>query len=361
MTDADRAAARQRSPAWDGRRFRNRLEDPPPARLVRTALRFAFERGEREPPRPLPTRAVDPRALVGGDREQARVTWLGHSTAWIELLGYTILIDPVWARRASPIGFAGPRRFQPVPLPLAELPRPDVIVISHDHYDHLDRDAVVALGARGDRFVVALGVGERLRGWGVPAAQIVELDWWQTVEPVPGLAVHALPARHFSGRTTRDRNTTLWAAWAFEAVRGTQRRQIHFGGDGGLDEDQLAEIVARRGENDLTMLECGGYDAAWSTIHLGPDGALRAHDILGGVLLPVHWGTFNLAFHAWDAPAEAILADAGDARPLALPTIGETITLGQALPRAPWWRVVRQEAEAPAPPALVAPTAADPP
>jgi L-ascorbate metabolism protein UlaG (beta-lactamase superfamily) len=158
----------------------------------------------------------------------------------------------------------------------------------------------------------------------------------------PGLAIHALPARHFSGRSTGDRNRTLWAAWAFEAQRGGQRACVHFGGDGGLDEVQLAEVAARRGPFDLTMLEIGGWDAAWASIHLGAAGAARAHAVLGGgVLLPVHWGTFNLALHAWDGPIEELLglAASDPGLRLALPTIGETITLGEAMPATPWWRV----------------------
>jgi L-ascorbate metabolism protein UlaG (beta-lactamase superfamily) len=339
---ADRAAAAARSPAWGGRRFRNRLDDEQAAPSLGTAVKFFTVRGRREPPRPLPTLPVEAAALTKRQPERARITWLGHSTAWLDLLGFTVLIDPVWARRASPVGFAGPKRFQAVPIALADLPIPDVVVISHDHYDHLDRDAVVALGQRGARFVVALGVGERLAGWGVPPEQIDEVDWWDTIEVTPGLAIHALPARHFSGRSTGDRNRTLWAAWAFEAQRGGQRACVHFGGDGGLDEQQLAEIAARRGPFDLTMLEIGGWDAAWASIHLGAAGAARAHAVLGGgVLLPVHWGTFNLALHAWDGPIEELLglAASDPGLRLALPTIGETITLGEAMPATPWWRV----------------------
>ena len=349
----ERHAAIKRSPAWDGRVFHNRQPTTLGGFDLRTMRRFLLERNDREPPAPLPSVPVHaaqlqqrPTTLDGG----VQVTWLGHSTAWIELDGFTVLIDPVWGKRASPLAFAGPRRFQPVPIALDELPLPDVVVVSHDHYDHLDHATVLRLGERGATFVTALGVGGRLEGWGVPAAQIHELDWWQTWEaagariaPGAGLAIHALPAQHFSGRGPGDRNRTLWASWCIEASRGASAHRVYFGGDGGLDEENFATIGTHFGGFDLTMLEIGAFDLAWQQIHLGPVGALAAHRLLrGDVLLPVHWGTFNLGLHAWDAPGEELLvAAAGTDVRLALPMLGQRIVLGQELPVAPWWRAIR--------------------
>jgi L-ascorbate metabolism protein UlaG (beta-lactamase superfamily) len=330
----------RRSPAWNGRGFQNRLATTVmQGGSARTMSRFLFERAEREPPGPLPSVPVDPAVLAGPVFDGLRVTWLGHSTALIEIAGRRVLLDPVWSERASPVQFGGPKRFQPVPVALEAVPVPDAVLISHDHYDHLDRASVLAWAARGARFVTALGVGVHLESWGIASEQITELDWWQECAPVPGLAIRALPARHFSGRGLLNRNSTLWAAWSIEAGG----LHAFFGGDGGLDEEGFAEIGARVGPFDLTMLEIGAFDPAWGDIHLGPQNAVRAHQLLRGkALLPVHWGTFNLGLHAWDAPAEELLIATRDTDVrLALPALGQSVIAGGALPTEPWWRVLR--------------------
>ncbi|MCC6525783.1 MAG: MBL fold metallo-hydrolase [Polyangiaceae bacterium] len=331
------------SPAWNGKAFQNR--EPTPMMVKgggRLMARFLFERAQREPPGPLPSVAVDPAVLHGAALRGLRVTWLGHSTTLVEIGGFRVLFDPVWSERLSPIGVGGPRRFQPVPVALEGVPLPDVVVVSHDHYDHLDRPTVEALAARGARFVTALGVGAHLERWGIAPGRVRELDWHESTEPVPGLVVRALPARHFSGRGLFDRNRTLWASFALEAGG----RRLYFGGDGGFDAPAFAEIGARFGPFDLTLLEIGAFDPAWGAIHLGPDNAVRAHVLLRGrALLPVHWGTFNLGLHAWDAPIEELCVAARAAEvELALPAIGASVVVGEALPVAPWWRVLRAAA-----------------
>lgn len=342
--DAARASERRqrmrRSPAYAGRgRFRNAVE----TRLFfggqgqgGVLARFLFERGERVPHEPLPLVPLDPASLLDPPLDGLRVTWLGHSSLLVELEGRRLLCDPLFADRSSPAPrLAGPRRFQPPPIALADLPDPHVVLISHDHYDHLDRGAVVALAARGVPFVVPLGVGSRLERWGVPPAQVSELDWWERIEPVPGeLTIDAVPSRHFSGRGLRDRNRTLWAAFA---IRG-QQKSVFFGGDGGL-YDVFDEIGERLGPFDLTALEIGASDPAWADIHLGPENAVTAHRKLrGSLLLPIHWGTFNLGLHAWHDPPERLVAAAARAGvALALPRIGESFTL-EAVPASPWWR-----------------------
>lgn len=344
-SSSDRLARIRRSPAWNGRTFQNLVPSEVMGdNRLRTMARFFFERAEREPPGPLPSVAVDGAVLAGHAAAGVRATWLGHSTVFVEIGGRRVLVDPVWSERASPVGFAGPKRFQPVPIALADLPLPDLVVVSHDHYDHLDRETVVSLAARGARFVTALGVGAHLEGWGITAASITELDWWESFEPAPGLTVRALPARHFSGRGLHDRNRTLWASWSLEA--GGHR--VHFGGDGGFDGDAFAAIGERCGPFDLTMLEIGAFDAAWAAIHLGPQNAVRAHALLRGqVLLPIHWGTFNLGLHAWDEPIEELLvaAQRAGAR-IALPRIGESVVAGAPLPTTPWWRALRRSERA---------------
>lgn len=330
------------SPAWGEDRFRNHLETVVQMRPSLSVLkRFAFEGEKRTPPAPLPSVLLDRAVLSGPAFDGVRATWLGHSTTLIEIAGRRVLLDPVWSERASPSDLFGPRRFQPVPIAIEALPMPDVIILSHDHYDHLDHDAVLAFAARGARFVTALGVGVRLERWGVDPSRITQLDWWERHTAVEGLRIQALPARHFSGRSINDRDRTLWASWAIEA--GGQR--VYFGGDGGLDEEMFAKIGAEFGGFDLTMLEVGAFDPAWSSIHLGPENAVKAQLALRSkLLLPVHWGTFDLALHGWDDPIEELLPLA-QARGvgLALPRIGESYVVGAGRPQHAWWRVVRGE------------------
>jgi L-ascorbate metabolism protein UlaG (beta-lactamase superfamily) len=275
-----------------------------------------------------------------------RVTWLGHSTLLLEIDGRRVLIDPVWGERASPFTFMGPRRFFAPPLPLDQLPAIDAVVISHDHYDHLDVPTVRALVGRGVRWVVPLGVGAHLRAWGVPEARVTELDWWEAVE-VQGLTVTATPARHFSGRWLDDGDRTLWAGWAFA---GPAHRAF-YSGDTAL-HDEFDDIGARLGPFDLTMIESGAYDALWADVHLGPEQAVLAHrQVRGDVMLPVHWGLFDLALHGWTEPMERVLAAAGRAGVrVASPRPGgmvEPAALGAA---ERWWPAVpwRTAEEAPA-------------
>ena len=232
-----------------------------------------------------------------------RATWLGHSTVLVEVDGLRILTDPVWGNRASPSRIAGPKRFQPVPVAIEALPPLDAVIISHDHYDHLDYPTILALAASNVPFYTSLGVGAHLESWGIAPERIVELDWWETAT-LPGaeLTISASPSRHFSGRGL-SRNLTLWSSFA---VRGP-RHSFFFSGDTGLTPE-YADIAARLGPFDLVMLEVGAFHPSWGEIHLGPENALEAHALLGGgAFLPVHWGTFNLAIHAWDDPAETLV------------------------------------------------------
>jgi L-ascorbate metabolism protein UlaG (beta-lactamase superfamily) len=324
--------------------FRNTARVGPGLRkgsALSTVGQFLFGGERRKPPAPLPS--VDPRPAWATPVDTGlRATWLGHSTVLIEIDGLRVLTDPVWGERASPFGFAGPKRFQPVPVPIAALPHLDAVIISHDHYDHLDHPSILELARRDVPFYTSLGVGAHLTAWGVPEARITELDWWERAElPTGALSITAAPSQHFSGRRAGDRNQTLWSSFA---VRGP-RHAFFFSGDTGLTPE-YADIRERLGPFDLVMLEVGAFHPAWGDIHLGPENALEALALLGGgSLLPVHWGTFNLAIHAWDDPAETLvrLAPARGAH-LVMPRLGEAVEPSRVSPSMgpvdPWWQTV---------------------
>ncbi len=306
--------------------------------LLRKVLRL---RHRRVPTAPLP--AVDPRpSWTRPSASGLRATWLGHSTVLLELGGARILTDPVWALRASPSQWIGPKRFQPVPVAIDAIGPIDLVIISHDHYDHLDAHAVRVLARRGLRFCTSLGVGVHLEAYGVAPEQIVELDWWEQARFIAGdgrteFEVTAAPSQHFSGRGALDRNATSWSSFV---IRDAAHR-VFFSGDTGLTQE-YREIAQRLGPFDLVMLEVGAFDPAWGTIHLGPENALKALTLLGGgALLPVHWGTFNLALHDWDEPVETLveLAPAYAAR-LILPKLGAAFEPREREQVEPWWRAI---------------------
>lgn len=233
-----------------------------------------------------------------------RVTWLGHSTLLIEIDGQRVLTDPVWGQRASPITWLGPERWYAPPLSLDELPAVDAVIISHDHYDHLDLATIEQMLEVETTWLVPLGIGAHLEGWGMPAERIVELDWWEE-RVVGGLTITCTPARHFSGRSF-DGNNTLWAGWA---VKGA-RHNVFYSGDTAL-HPAFKSIGEKLGPFDLTMMESGAYNRLWTDVHMGPEQAVLAHQLVRGkAMLPVHWGMFTLASHGWTEPIERILAAA---------------------------------------------------
>jgi L-ascorbate metabolism protein UlaG (beta-lactamase superfamily) len=326
-----------RSPQWRDGRFHN---PRPPANtpFLRATHEFFFGGSpHRKPSAPVP--AV-PRAAADYAAPPAsglRVTWLGHSTALLEIDGRRVLVDPIWGTGAGSIPFLSPKRFYPSPLPLDEVPPVDVVLLSHDHYDHLHEGTIRALAARGGdvRFVVPLGVGARLTRWGVVPAAITELDWWESVSH-RDLTLTATPARHFSGRGLRDRDRTLWAGWVIAGAR----HRVFYSGDTAMHDD-FAAIGARLGPFDLTMIEAGAYDAMWPDVHLGPEQAVWAHRLAAGegaLMLPVHWGLFDLALHGWTEPIERVLAAAAGAGVrVATPRPGELLEPATYGGVERWW------------------------
>jgi L-ascorbate metabolism protein UlaG (beta-lactamase superfamily) len=271
-----------------------------------------------------------------------RVTWMGHSSMLLEIDGVRVLIDPVWDERASPVQWTGPRRFFAAPVRLENLPKVDVVLVSHDHYDHLGAGTIRALAGmesmRSAEWVTSLGVGEILRGFGVSGGRIRELDWTESVTVGGGaLEITAVPARHFSGRGMLNRFETLWSSFV---LKGSEHN-VYYGADSGW-WNGFAEIGAVYGPFDLTMLEIGAFNELWASIHLGPDGAVRAFEDMGasGLMMPIHWGLFDLALHAWRQPIERLLEVAGQRGIMVWspePGVPTEVVRGVEV-RSEWWR-----------------------
>jgi L-ascorbate metabolism protein UlaG (beta-lactamase superfamily) len=326
-----RRARMERSPQWKEGHFEN------PQPLVNDAwgsISAMFDPSpEVGPARPPPTVEGDRQRFEHPPATGLRVTWLGHSSTLVEIDGHRVLTDPMWSERASPLGWAGPRRWYVPPIALGELPPVDAVVISHDHYDHLDQPTLTAMKDWDTTFIVPLGVGAHLAYWGVPETRIIELDWWERTQ-VRGLEIVATPARHASGRTGIDKDATLWAGYALIGPR----HRAYFSGDTGLFP-AMKDIGARLGPFDVTMIEIGQYHSAWPDWHIGPEQAVLAHGLVRGrVMLPVHWGLFSLAAHGWTEPIERVLAAAGSTgATVVVPKPGQGIEPDALVAPERWW------------------------
>jgi len=292
------------------------------------------------PKEPVPVVKGDGSLFKTAPASGLRVTWFGHSSILLEIEDRRILIDPVWGERASPVTWMGPKRWYAPPVALANLPPLDAVVISHDHYDHLDRETIIALSERTAKFIVPLGVGEHLAYWGIPRAKIVERDWWGSVD-LGSVRIEMTPARHASGRQVFDSNKKLWAGYTFTSAR----YRVYYSGDTGQDDTLYREIGDRLGPFDLTLIQVGAYGKGWPEWHLFPEEAVHAQGLLKGkLMLPVHWGLFNLAFHGWTEPVERLAVSAESAGiDIVVPRPGESVepTVSKAWTR--WWPAVPWE------------------
>ena len=311
------------------------FEKPNLSKTLAIIKRFVFEdKINTEPKQPIPVMKIEAHQLNNRLSEQTAVYRLGHSTILMELNGQIWMTDPVFSERASPVQWAGPKRFHPTPIDVDDLPHIAGIIISHDHYDHLDKNTIKQIHPKVDGFYVPLGVGQYLLDWGVPADKIHEFDWWQQKQ-IGDISLVNTPANHFSGRGLTDGNSTLWSSWVIK----TPQHSLFFSGDSGYFSG-FKEIGDKYGPFDLTMMENGAYDKSWEFVHMTPEQTLQAHrDLKGKVMMPIHNGTFDLAFHEWTAPFERIKKLAFEnQQTLTTPQIGERWSLNEAAPQTTWWR-----------------------
>lgn len=325
------------SPHRHGGKFRNAVPRRAPG--LRQTLSIAWRMLTQKPDTTVPRSPIPVQPLTAAMLDaapDASLFRLGHSTLLMKLAGEFWLTDPVFSKRASPVQWAGPKRFHAPPISIAELPPIKGVILSHDHYDHLDHAAVLELAPKVQMFITPLGVGDRLVEWGIPPEKIRQLDWWQQTS-LAGVRLVATPAQHFSGRAFGDGDSTLWASWVILA--GDLR--VFFSGDTGYHAG-FKTIGERFGPFDVTFMETGAYDSQWPEVHMLPEQTLQAHlDLRGSWLMPLHNGTFDLAMHPWREPFDRILALA-QARgvPLATPAMGERLSLAQPQAGERWWQTV---------------------
>jgi L-ascorbate metabolism protein UlaG (beta-lactamase superfamily) len=331
-----RAERVRRSPQFDGKVFRNVApRHPMTAASMGTIFRemfFGTDRELRKPARAIPL----VKAAAVETTEGLHLTWYGHASTLVELDGARVLLDPVWSDRVSPATFAGPRRLHEPPVPLSGVGRVDAVVISHDHYDHLDLPTIRELVTSTDApFLVPLGVGAHLERWHVPAERIIELDWHEEAS-VAGVRFISTPAQHFSGRGITN-DDTLWTSWALLGPR----HRVFYTGDTGYF-DGFAAIGAEHGPFDVALVQIGAYAPQWPDIHMTPEeGVAAGLDVRAKLLVPVHWATFSLAMHPWGEPADRVWREAKGADiPLAIPRPGERIDVGEPPAVDGWWQAL---------------------
>lgn len=324
------------SPHYLGGRFRNQV---PTKRMSFAALgskllEYVVNRHQRRPSSPLPVKTLGQDVFANAEAD-LRVTWLGHSSSLVEIDGQRLLLDPVFSPRVSPVAGIGPKRFHSrLPIEVEELPPLDAVLISHDHYDHLDKATIKAIRGKVNQFFVPLGIKRILARWGVPEEKVRELDWWEQGSAAPDLTVTATPARHYSGRGLQM-NRTLWCSWVIAGLR----HRVFFSGDGGYSP-VFRKIGDKFGPFDITLIEAGQYNKIWPQIHMLPEQSVQAHrDVRGKIMLPVHWSTFCLSVHRWTEPVERVLRAAAEhGVRVTTPMVGEQVHYDRdIIPVDTWW------------------------
>ena len=305
----------------------------------RVAIDFLFKKKDRSPPEKLPEMTPDMASFLSPS-SKLKIIWFGHSSFLLNMDGKIILVDPVFSPSAAPVSFMV-QRFQAPILTLSQLPKIDYILISHDHYDHLDMESIKHFKDKTTKFITPLGVSSHLKSWGVPLQRIIEKDWWESYDE-NNIKFTATPAQHFSGRSGFDKNCSLWASWVIKS----ENSNIYFSGDSGYDV-HFKEIGEKLGPFDVAFLESGQYNQAWREVHMLPEEAVKAFfDLKARSYFPVHWGMFVLSLHSWFEPIEKIFKFSREQNfTLLAPKIGQIVTLGEKTPVDPWWELVGKEAK----------------
>lgn len=268
-------------------------------------------------------------------KDEIGMTWFGHSSVLFQMEGVNFLIDPVFSERSSMFSFVGPKRFDfPTYMSVGQLPKIDAVIISHDHYDHLDYETFMELKDVANKYYVPLGVAAHLEKWGVPSEQITEMEWWEEAVFSEKITLVCTPSRHFSGRGLTDRSSTLWSSWVFLG----QDKRVYFSGDSGYTPE-FKNIGEKYGPFDFAMMECGQYNQQWKSIHMMPEETAQAAiDINAKLMMPIHWGKFPLAFHAWYEPPLRMIEKAKELEmPFFIPEIGKTYTIKEELKTKGIW------------------------
>jgi len=338
-TQIEREKRMQNSAQFNDGEFENAIEAPvmaPGSTWKYIKKRFFIPRIDPEPRGELPVEPIHPDDWTEIDKEKLFFAWLGHSSILIAVDGKLVLVDPVFEKRASPFAWIGPKRFHPTPVTVEKLPLIDVVLITHDHYDHLEEPTIKQLDSKTGLFLVPLGIGELLEKWGIAPEKVVEMDWWEH-RKVGSLNFIATPAVHYARRGLFDGNERLWCSWSLKG----QNRKLFISGDSGYF-DGFKTIGEKFGPFDVTFLKIGSYDEMWKQIHMTPEEAVRQHrDLRGSILVPLHWATFDLALHPWYEPIERMLT-AARAKDVAFitPIIGEQVDINRLPEVNPWWRMV---------------------
>ena len=320
--------------------FQNLIEtsmDMDAGGMAKTMWEFLAGGERRKPSEPLPMISRNSDEVVGY-QGSARLMWYGHSAFLLQMEGKNILLDPMFGQVAAPHPWLGSDRFNgEMPISIDSLPSIDAIIISHDHYDHLDYGSIKDLIGKSKHFYVPLGVGAHFREWGVSEAQITEFNWWDESD-IDGIKIAFTPSRHFSGRGLTDRNATLWGSWVIQSSEA----KLYFSGDSGYGP-HFKQIGEKFGPFDFALMECGQYNKRWEAIHMMPEQTAQAAQEVGAdAMMPIHWGAFTLSLHQWDDPIKRVVPAAANLNiPIVIPQIGEFVSVIEpSTDYKGWWAVL---------------------